>query len=174
MIREIHLRHYEASDVDAVHEAVLESKSELVPWMPWCHAAYSRQDAATWVEGRAGAWQRNENWSFVIVEPDGPLLGTCGVHRLDLANGVGEVGYWVRSSRTCQGIATEATRKLCQWAFAEKGLHRLEIVVSVENVASQRVAEKAGAVREAILRQRLLLHGRRHDAALFAVLKAGV
>jgi len=59
---------------------------------------------------------------------------------------------------------------LCQWAFGKKELHRIEIIMSVENIASQRVAEKAGAVREGILRQRLLLNGRRHDAVMFAVL----
>ncbi|MDA1055667.1 MAG: GNAT family N-acetyltransferase [Planctomycetota bacterium] len=153
-----------------IYEAVMESKAELSPWMSWCHANYSRQDAATWVEGRPSAWERGENWSFVIVDSSGRLLGTCGFHRLDSLHGVGELGYWVRSSLTGLGIATEATRNLCQWAFAEKGLHRVEIIMSMENIASQRVAEKAGAVREGVLRQRLLLNGRRHDAALFAVL----
>ena len=167
---DIQLRQYQQNDVDAIYEAVMESKAELSPWMLWCHEDYSRQDAETWVEGRPGAWDRNESWSFVVVEPIGTLLGTCGIHRIDLLNGVGELGYWVRSSITRQGIATDATRKLCQWAFAEKGLHRIEIIMSVENTASQRVAEKAGAVREGILRQRLLLNGRRHDATMFAVL----
>ena len=121
-------------------------------------------------EGRPGAWDRNESWSFVVVDSSERLLGTCGIHRIESLHGVGELGYWVRSSMTSQGIATEATRKLCQWAFADKGLQRIEIIMSVENIASQRVAEKAGAVREGILRQRLSLNGRRHDAVMFAVL----
>ena len=171
MTRDIDLRQYQPDDVDAIYEAVMESKVELSPWMPWCHADYSRQDAVTWVEGRPNSWERNESWSFVIVEPGGQLLGTCGIHRLDLLHKVGELGYWVRSSRTGEGIATEATRKLCQWAFAEKGLRRVEILMSIENIASQRVAEKVGAVREGVLRQRLTLNGRRHDASLFAVVK---
>ena len=170
MTREIHLRKYQSDDVDTIYEAVTESKAELSPWMMWCHENYSCKDAETWVEGRPGAWDRNESWSFVVVEPSGRLLGTCGIHRIDSLNGVGELGYWVRSTMTGQGIATEATRKLCQWAFEEKGLQRIEIIMSVENSASQRVAEKAGAVREGILRKRLLLNGRRHDAVMFAVL----
>ena len=170
MTREIQIRQYQADDVDAIYEAVMESKVELSPWMSWCHADYSRHDAATWVESRPNAWERGEHWSFVIVESSGRLLGTCGIHRIDLLHGLGELGYWVRSSVTRQGIASQATRKLCEWTFAEKGLHRVEIIMSIENVASQRVAEKARAVREGVLRQRLLLNGRRHDAALYAVL----
>ncbi|MCA9186555.1 MAG: GNAT family N-acetyltransferase [Planctomycetales bacterium] len=170
-MNDIQLRQYKSSDVDLICDAVTESKADLSPWMMWCHENYSRQDAVTWVEGRPGAWERNESWSFLVVEPCGQLLGTCGIHRIDLLNGVGELGYWVRSSMIGQGIATIATRKLCQWAFAEKGMHRIEIIMSVENIASQRVAEKAGAVREGVLRQRIVLQDGRHDALMFAVLK---
>jgi len=170
MKTDVEIRRYEPCDVDAIYESVMESKTELSPWMPWCHADYSKQDAVTWVNGRPGAWERNEARSFVIVDDNRRLLGTCSIHRLDSRNGVGEVGYWVRSSVTRQGIATEATRQLCRWAFHEGDLHRLEMLVSVENAASQRVAEKVGATREAILRQRHVLHGRRHDCVLFAIL----
>ena len=114
MTREIQLRRYQPDDVDAIYEAVMESKTDLSPWMPWCHADYSRDDAVTWVEGRPNSWEINESRSFVIVEPNGQLLGTCGIHRLDLLHGLGEFGYWVRSSATRQGIATLATRRLCK------------------------------------------------------------
>ena len=73
---DIQLRQYQQNDVDAIYEAVMESKAELSPWMLWCHENYSRKDAVTWVEGRPGAWERNESWSFVVVEPIGTLLGT--------------------------------------------------------------------------------------------------
>lgn len=171
MSNSIHIRRYQPGDVEAVYEAVIESKAELSPWMQWCHAAYSRQDTIAWVDSRADAWESNREWSYVVLNSDGRLLGACGIHRFDVLNGVAEVGYWVRSSATGQGIATAATRRLCQWAFDETELRRLEILTSVENLASQKVAEKAGAVREGVLRQRLLLHGRRHDCALYAILK---
>ncbi len=169
MTIDVHIRPYQSHDVDAIYEAALESLEELSPWMPWCGADYSRQDAAKWVDERPAAWERGEAWSFVIVASGERLLGTCGINRIDLLNGVGELGYWVRSSATGRGVATQATQQLCRWAFAEQELHRVEILMSVENIGSQRVAENAGAVREGTLRQRLLLEGRRHDCALFAI-----
>lgn len=171
MTSAIQIRRYRPDDVDAIIDAVLESKTELSQWMPWCHPEYSRQDAVTWVEGRPKAWEQNEEKSFLIVDSKDRLLGSCGIHHIDLRNNRGEIGYWVRSSATRQEVATEAVRLACQWAFQEGGLHRIEIVVSVENVASQRVAEKAGGIREGILRQRLLLHGRWHDCVLYSILK---
>jgi ribosomal-protein-serine acetyltransferase len=167
----IQIRKYQSGDVDAIYDAVIESRVELSRWMPWCHAAYSREETAGWVESRPDAWENDGEWSFVIVDGDGGFLGACGIHRIDRLNGVGEVGYWVRTSATRQGIATEAVRLLCRWAFRETTLHRLEIVASIENLASQRVAEKAGATREGVLKERLMLHGRRHDGVLSAILK---
>ena len=57
-----------------------------------------------------------------------------------------------------------------RFGFEELGLHRIEIVAAVENIASQRVAEKAGAVREGVLRKRLLIRGESQDAVLFSLL----
>ncbi len=165
----IHIRRYEPTDIDAIYEAVCESRAELSPWMPWCHAEYSRADTTSWVGSRVDAWESHSEWSFVIVDAGGQILGACGLHRLDLRNGVGELGYWVRTSATRQGIASEAVRQVTQWAFREQSLHRIEIVAAVENLPSQRVAEKAGAVCEGVLRQRLILHGRRYDGVLWAL-----
>jgi RimJ/RimL family protein N-acetyltransferase len=170
MTSNIQIRRYQPNDIDAVYEAVIESKPELSPWMPWCQTEYAWQDAADWVQGRPEAWERNEEKSFLMIDANERLLGCCGIHRIDARNGVGELGYWVRSSATCQGIATEATRQVARWAFQEANFHRIEILVSVENLASQRVAEKAGAIREGVLRDRILLHGRRHDCVLYALL----
>ncbi|QDU36721.1 Putative ribosomal N-acetyltransferase YdaF [Maioricimonas rarisocia] len=167
----LQLRQYDLRDIDAVCEAVLESKRELAPWMPWCHENYGRHDASEWVESRPGAWERKEAWSHLIVEEEDQLLGTCGLHRIDSLNRVAELGYWVRTSRAGQGIATEASRQLVDWAFREQDLHRIEIIISTENHASLRVAEKLGAQREGIVRSRLLLHGRRHDCVMFAIVR---
>lgn len=170
----IQIRRLQPGDVDAICEAVLESRAALSPWVPWCHPGYSREDTATWVAGRSGAWDRDEEKGFVIVDATARLLGCCGIHHIDAANGVAELGYWVRSRATGRGVATEATRLLTRWAFREALLHRIEMLISAENVASQRVAEKSGAVREGILRDRMLLHGRRHDAVLFSLLNTQI
>ncbi|OAI54238.1 hypothetical protein AYO47_00560 [Planctomyces sp. SCGC AG-212-M04] len=166
------IRRYRLEDVDAIYEAVVDSKAELVPWMPWCHEAYSQQDTQTWVEARSPAWDRNEDWSFVIVDAHDRILGGTGIHRIDQRNGVAEVGYWVRTSATRQGVAASAVRQLCHWAYEEKAIRRLEILASVENVPSQQVALSIGFTREGILRERIVLHERPHDCVLFSQLKS--
>ncbi len=170
----IGLRRYQPSDVDAIWEAVQESRAELSRWMAWCHEGYSRDDVRARVEGRPTAWENNEEWDFLIVDENERLLGCCGIHRIDLLHQVGELGYWVRASATGHGVATEATRQLCEWAFKDKSLRRIEILTAVENLASQRVAIKAGGVYEGTLRERLNVQGHPHDCMLFAVLRDGL
>ena len=63
---------------------------------------------------------------------------------------------------------------MAQWAFQNTDLIRLEIVVAEDNHASLRVAEKVGAVREGVLRQRLRIQDTFQDSVMFSILKADV
>jgi RimJ/RimL family protein N-acetyltransferase len=80
------------------------------------------------------------------------------------------LGYWVRSSCTGRGVATAATQLIAQFGFEVLTLQRLEILTEVDNKASQRVAEKAGALREGILRKRLVIQGNSVDAVVYSLI----
>jgi ribosomal-protein-serine acetyltransferase len=66
-------------------------------------------------------------------------------------------------------VATSAVHALRGWAFQWTDLVRLEILVAKGNIASEGVAAKVGAMREGVLRRRLMLHGRLHDATMFSL-----
>jgi ribosomal-protein-alanine N-acetyltransferase len=55
-----------------------------------------------------------------------------------------EVGYRLRRSAWGKNYATEVTRALVTWAFAELGVDRIVATTSSANLASIRVMEKAG------------------------------
>jgi RimJ/RimL family protein N-acetyltransferase len=83
----------------------------------------------------------------------------------------GHVGYWVAAEPRGRGVAPDALRALSRWAFEELGVGRVELVTDPENVASQRVAEKAGFQREAVLRSILICRdGSRRDGVMFSLL----
>jgi RimJ/RimL family protein N-acetyltransferase len=83
----------------------------------------------------------------------------------------GEIGYWVRSTATRGGIATEAAGRIVQVAFEELGLHRVTLRIATGNRASERVAEKLGFVREGLLRKEVQVGGRWLDHSLWAMLE---
>ena len=168
------LRPYRSGDVDLLYEAVRESIVELSPWMVWCHANYSMEESRDWVESRAGAWERGTEYSFVITDAEeGLFLGGCGLDHINQAvqdPGIANLGYWVRSSRIGKGVATSVVRLLAGFGFGELGLNRIEIIIAVGNKSSRRVAEKAGAKREGILRNRLFVDEQVRDAVMFSLI----
>ena len=99
------------------------------------------------------------------------LLGCCGINQINKEHPLANLGYWVRSSETGRGVATRAAQRVAAWAFAHTDVERLEIVAAVGNTASHAVAAKAGALREGVLRSRILIHGTLHDAVLFSLVR---
>jgi ribosomal-protein-serine acetyltransferase len=165
----ISIRPYRIEDVADLYQAAVESTAEVYPWLPWCHPGYEMADATGWVPGQINRWSTGEEHQFVIQAADGRYLGGCGINGLNEEHGYANLGYWVRTSAMGQGVAPQAVRQLRDWAFGHTSLVRLEIVVAVGNTRSARVAEKAGAKFEGVLRSRIRLHGFIHDARMYAL-----
>jgi ribosomal-protein-serine acetyltransferase len=159
------------SDAPFIWEAARESLAELQPWMPWSHPAYAIEETRSWLALQVQAFQQRTTFEFAITADDGRLLGGCGLNQIDALNQRANLGYWVRSSATGRGVATDAVRLTREWGFAHTNLVRLEVLIAVGNSASRRVAEKSGAVYEGTLRSRLVVHGTRHDAAMYAFIR---
>jgi RimJ/RimL family protein N-acetyltransferase len=150
-------------DAPAIVAAVRSSVAELAPWMPWATVSYSEEEAHTWMSGALG-----DVHPFVMVDKDDELVGSCGLNKIDEFNRSANLGYWVRSDRSRRGHATTATELIKEYGFAVAGLHRMEVIMSVRNEASRRVAEKSGAVYEGIARGALLLNGEFHDTHVWS------
>ena len=170
----ISLRPYRIEDASAAYTAAMTSMAEIQPFGPWCHPGLTLDDTRIWIEKQIQAFEALQAYEFAILDDGGEVLGGCGLNQIDQVNRRANLGYWVRTSATRRGVATEAIRQLVRWAFESTDLVRLEVVVSIRNVASLRAAEKAGAVREGVLRCRLLLHGVAHDAVLFSFVRESI
>lgn len=165
------IRAYEPEDAAALWEAARESVGQVFRWLAWCHAQYSMAEAAEWIRSRAPLAAQGREYTFAIVGADGRFLGGCGINQINRLHRFGNLGYWVRTSATRRGVATEAVRQVADFAWANTDLVRLEIVCAVGNDASQRVADRAGAVREGVSRHRLLLHGQPVDAVMHSLVR---
>ena len=165
------IRPYATGDAGDLFAAAKESVHDVQPWLPWCHPDFAIEEARSWIDGRVSAFGKGEENQFAIVGASGRYAGGCGLNLIVQSQRRANLGYWVRSSEMGKGVAVVAVRLLAAWAFQNTALERLEIVVAVGNVRSQRVAEKAGAVREGILRRRLLIHDTFHDAIMYSIVR---
>ena len=129
---------------------------------------YTLDDARAYLEQCEQDWRdATGRLAFAIVDrTSGSLLGSIDVRLGD----VGSIGYWIAAPARRRGIATRALRLLSRWAIEEGGVERLELTTHTENVASQRVAEKAGFVLEGVLRSHTRFRGGRRDSVLFSLL----
>jgi ribosomal-protein-serine acetyltransferase len=146
-VDDVTVRRWREDDVALLNEMVISSLEHLRPWMPWVHdEPLSLTDRAEKVTGWVRSWDAAQDFTCAIVDSSGGLLGVCGLHRRTEAGGL-EIGYWIRSGRTGEGIATTATRALVQAAFSIDGISFVEIHHDAANVASSRVPEKVGFAR---------------------------
>jgi ribosomal-protein-serine acetyltransferase len=167
------LRAFRPDDAEAVHTSVRESMNELGQWLSWCHPDYSITDTRQFLEGRAEAFKNDHEYSFAIIErASGRFVGATGINQLEKAVLRANLGYWLRTGAHGRGYATLATRLVARWAFESLRLERIEIVAATGNAASQRVAERVGATREAVARNRLRVHGVQHDAVVYSLIPA--
>jgi RimJ/RimL family protein N-acetyltransferase len=165
------LRPYRTGDVEDLYNAVRESITELQPWMPWCHPDYSIEESRAWLALREESWNSGTEYGFHVSDiSSGRFLGGVGLNKINGLYRAANLGYWVRTSAAGRGVATRATLLAARFGFEELNFIRIEIVAAVGNLASQRVAEKVGAVREGVMRKGLFIHGVEHDAVLTSLI----
>ncbi|QQR73035.1 MAG: GNAT family N-acetyltransferase [Holophagales bacterium] len=167
----LRIRPYEPEDACELAAAVAESQPELYRWMDWAHPGYSLDDAARWLAERPRLFRQGSEYEhavFVTLD-DGVerYAGGCAVNLIRPAEGIANLGYWVRSSLAGRGIATGAARLLVELARNSTDLRQLEIVCASGNHASRRVAAKLGAVDTGPVAARLMIHGRPHEAFVY-------
>ena len=169
------LRPYADSDIEPFVAAAREAVDTVGAWMPWCHASYGPADAKEWFDECASGLAARSAYDLGIFSADdGELSGGIAVNQISWRWNYGNIGYWVRQSRQRQGIALRAVRAIARFGFNDLKLTRLEIVIAVDNVASRRVAENAGATFECIARNRLVLLERPIDAAVYSLIPGDV
>ncbi len=126
---------------------------------------YTVNDAETWL---ALVSTQSPATNFAIATAE-ELIGGIG---LDLQNDVfrrsAELGYWLGESYWGRGIATVVVRAFTRYAFEAHDLLRVFAGVFSWNPGSMRVLEKAGYVREGILRQSVVKDGQVLDKMLYA------
>lgn len=171
LLARLSIRPLERSDAPAVFDAIEESRLELSRWMDWCRPTYSFTDTEAWLEAVVEGREDGTSHHFGVFD-GARFLGCCGVSVSDPLARVANLGYWVRTSAAGLGVATEGSRRAVEWCLRHTDIERIEILAATGNLRSQRVAEKLGAVREGLLRSRLAVFDRRHDAVIYSVLRS--
>jgi RimJ/RimL family protein N-acetyltransferase len=163
------LRPWRDADVPALVEACQDP--EIVRWTR-VPGSYDEADARFYLRQRYDATFAGVTAPFAIVDTTTQeLLGSISLMRFAWRHARGEVGYWLAAPARGRGHATQAVRLICAWGFDALRLERIDLLAATGNPASQRVAERAGFTREAVLRSYMQGTYERQDMVAFGLLR---
>jgi len=161
----IELRALARPDIGRFWEMIEGNRAHLETWFTWAESAtfesthdFLEEQIVQHAEGRManyGIW-----WN-------GRLAGKIDLRNLE-APAETNVGYFLAAFARGNGVMTASLRALARAAFTSLSVYRIELVAALGNMESRRVAERAGFAFEGIARARVIVHGKLHDAAVYA------
>ncbi len=101
---------------------------------------------------------------------DGVLVGGVLFRIFDTSVDGCEIGVWLEPSAAGRGLVSKASRVLIDWAVDQRGMHRIEWLVSSRNDRSKATAARLGFTRDGVLRESFPWQGVRHDMEVWSVL----
>lgn len=130
---------------------------------------FSREWLRRYEEGRADGTRE----AFAAVGEGGEMLGLAFAPTIDIVAQEAELGYVVAPEARRLGIATWILHELTRWAFEDRGLLRVHLVIDLANAASQTVARRCGYLHEGTLRSTFVKPGApRADVTIWSRLPA--
>ena len=165
------MRCWSPEDAADLRTALDESDGHLRPWIPFMKdEPRTLQQTAHWLRRIRAAFDRDENYQYVIRRKDTAALGGDVMLMRRAGKGALEVGYWITLSQGGQGFATEATEAALRVAFELGGVDRVELHCSPLNGPSRAIPVKIGFAHEATLRRRFVdAEGGRHDSMIWTM-----
>ena len=109
------------------------------------------------------------NWA-ITIKGDPRLIGVIGHYRIQKEHYRAEIGYMILPEYNGKGIVTEAVREAVKYGFEVMKLHSIEAVIEPDNLASAKVLEKNGFIKEAHLKENEFYDGRFIDSVIYSLL----
>ena len=154
-------------DSDSPFIVIAGNDPETQKWLP-LPTPYTPEDARRFINEISIATLAAGTGIVFAIEWKGVFVGCIDIKRAEWLNGVCEIGYWTMPESRGRGLMSQALAHLSSWVLLEQGFARVEVRVAVENFASQRVAQKAGFVREGLARRAGRVHGGRVDLIIYS------
>jgi ribosomal-protein-alanine N-acetyltransferase len=164
----LYLRRVVIEDVNEIF--ALRSDRELMKYIPR-PLAKTNEDALAHIAMIDEKINSNEGINWAITLKDNPkLIGIIGHYRIKPEHYRAEIGYMLHPEFHCKGIISEAINVVVKYGFQEMKLHSIEAIIDPENLASEKVLQKNGFVKEAHLKENEFFEGRFLDTVIYSIL----
>lgn len=110
------------------------------------------------------------NWG-ITIKRNSKIIGIIGHYRIQPENHRAEIGYMSLPEYHGKGYITEAIKAVVEYGFEQMNLHSVEAIIDPENIASERVLQKNGFIKEAHILENELWEGKFWDTVIYSLLK---
>ena len=167
----ISLKHIELADAPAIFNTINSQREYLGKWLPFVKITRKVEDTEKFIRSVINTPQDQFEYTFIIQYKNN-FAGVTGFRGTDRQNKRTEIGYWLSEPLQNNGIVTKSVQKLCEFAFNELKVHRIQIRCAVDNHASKGIPRRLGFKTEGIERDgELLTNGQFTDLEVFSKLK---
>jgi ribosomal-protein-serine acetyltransferase len=155
---ETELKQLAHSDAKEIFEAIDRDREYLGKWLPFVAFTKELSDTEKFVDSIVNASEERFEYVFAIRKKN-VFIGLIGFKDTDKLNRKTEIGYWLTERSQKQGIITKSVEKLCDFAFNNQGINRIQIKCAVGNRASIKIPQRLGFRLEGKEREGELLTG---------------
>ena len=139
------LRAWRADDAPALARTLEANDAHLRAWTPWVvDGRVPGQPLVARLAQHADDFAANRAWVYgIFTRDDTEVLGGCGLYARVGPTAL-EIGYWLSTESTGQGLATDSASALTGLAFSNPEIERVEIHCDPRNAASVRIPQRLG------------------------------
>jgi ribosomal-protein-serine acetyltransferase len=163
------LRLHEEPYAEEFHALTERNRTYLQEWMPWAVYESSLDEMKAYMKQTLLQFANHEGLQTGIWYHD-QLVGAIGHPRLDWANRLVEIGYWIDAALQGKGLVTKVCRVLVSYAFDQYQLNKVEIHCATGNTRSRAIPERLGFTQEGILRQAERFPDHYNDVVVYGML----
>ena len=160
------LRRMDKIDVKEIF--AMRSDPEIMKYIPR-PLAKNEEEALEHLALIDSGLEKNEaiNWA-ITIKGSSKLVGIIGFYRTKHEDYRSEIGYILLPEVNGKGIASEAVEIVVEFGFNEMNLHSIEAVIDPENIASEKVLQKNGFVKEGHFKENGFFNGKFIDSVVYS------
>ncbi|MFJ1261177.1 GNAT family N-acetyltransferase [Capnocytophaga canis] len=148
----LYLELVQLSDAEIIFSTIDTQRKYLGEWLPFVSFIKNVADEENFIKSALETMEQTKEYIFCIRK-EGEFVGLISFIKTDKLNQKTEIGYWISETYQKQGIATQATKRMCEFAFKDLGMNRVQIRCAVGNLPSKNIPKRLGFTFEGVERQ---------------------
>lgn len=168
---ELRLEKLNHSHAQGIFNLVNSNRAYLRKWLTFVDTTTSIDDTENYISYIDELASNPNSETVISIIFRGELIGIISVKKVDWANRIAEIGYWIAAQYQGRGIITKSCCAVIDYAFSYIGINRIEIKCGVGNEKSCHIPQRLNFKFEGIERDGELVNGEFIDLEVYSMLK---